>query len=135
MTTFDPPRPLPDADSEPFWAYCRAAELRLQRCSDYATYRHHPRPRCPRCRSERFEWGRCAGTGEVFSYTVCHRPVLPAFEDLVPYNVVVVRLSEGPFMVSNLVDSDEEPFVGMPVEVCFTRIDNELTLPQFRPAR
>ncbi len=40
-----------------------------------------------------------------------------------------------PFIVSNLVDSEnEEIVVGMRVEACFVEIDEALTLPQFRPA-
>jgi uncharacterized OB-fold protein len=56
--------------------------------------------------------------------------VLPAFADRVPYNVIVVQLEEGPHIVSNLVGADPE--VGLPVGVTFTRIDDELALPQFR---
>ena len=38
-------------------------------------------------------------------------------------------------MVSNLVDVDNDAIeVGMPVEVTFVEIDEELTIPQFRPA-
>lgn len=77
-------------------------------------------------------WVRCEGTGTVYSWTILYQPVLPAFVDRVPYNVIVVQLAEGPFMVSNLVDSEEQPYVGMPVEVCFSKIDDILTLPQFR---
>lgn len=126
------PRPAPNPDSAPFWEYCRAGELRIQRCTDCGTFRHHPRPRCPNCQSDRSEWALCDGRGTVASYTICHRPVLPAFEPFVPYNVIVVQLTEGPFMVSNLVDSDQDPSVGMTVQVTFHKIDDELTLPQFR---
>lgn len=77
-----------------------------------------------------------SGRGTVYSWTICHPPVLPAFEPRAPYNAVVVRLDEGPFMVSNLVDCDDAAIeVGMPVEVTFVAVDDELTLPQFRPAR
>jgi len=69
----------------------------------------------------------------VYSFTICHPPVLPAFEERAPYNVVVVQLDEGPCMVSNVVDCDEPLYVGMPVEVCFRQIDEALTIPQFRP--
>jgi uncharacterized OB-fold protein len=56
--------------------------------------------------------------------------VLPAFAERVPYNVIVVELDEGPFLVSNLVAT--EPSIGARVEVTFTDIDDQLTLPQFR---
>ena len=73
------------------------------------------------------------GTGTVASFTICYPPVLPAFTDLVPYNAVVVQLDEGPFMVSNLVDIDNDAIeVGLPVEVLYVDLDDEVTLPQFR---
>src|SRR5262249_20425764 len=49
-----------------------------------------------------------------------------------PFTVVLVDLEEGVRMVGNLLDG--EAYVGMPVEVEFQRMDDELTLPQWRPA-
>jgi uncharacterized protein len=73
------------------------------------------------------------GTGTVASFTICYPPVLPAFADRVPYNAVVVQLDEGPFMVSNLVDVDNDAIeVGSPVEVIYVDLDDDLSLPQFR---
>ena len=73
------------------------------------------------------------GTGTVASFTLCYPPVLPAFAERVPYNAVVVQLDEGPFMVSNLVDIDNDAIeVGLPVEVTYVDLDDDLTLPQFR---
>lgn len=73
------------------------------------------------------------GTGTVASFTLCSPPVLPAFADRAPYNAVVVQLDEGPFMVSNLVDIDNDAIdVGLPVEVTYVDLDDDLTLPQFR---
>jgi uncharacterized OB-fold protein len=121
-------------DHAEFWAWCRRHELRVQRCSDCGEHRFHPRPHCPVCRSGSFAWVRCSGRGTVFSYTICHPPVLPAFADRVPYNAVVIELSEGPLMVSNLVEcANEEIHVGMPVEVVFVDAGDGMVLPQFRP--
>jgi uncharacterized OB-fold protein len=73
------------------------------------------------------------GTGTVASFTICYPPVLPAFADRVPYNAVVVQLDEGPFMVSNLVDIDNDAIaVGLPVEVTYVDVGDDVTLPQFR---
>ena len=50
-----------------------------------------------------------------------------------PYNAVVIQLDEGPFMVSNLVDIENDAIeVGLPVEITYVDLDDELTLPQFR---
>jgi len=126
------PRPVPDVDNAPFWEGCREHELRLQRCNGCGTVRFPPRPRCHVCRSGAATWERMSGRGVVHTFTICHPPVLPAYADRVPYNVVVVELAEGPFLVSNLVDA--EPEVGAPVEVTWRDVDDKLTLPQFRPA-
>jgi uncharacterized OB-fold protein len=128
--TVQHPRPAPDADTEPFWEGCRHHLLLLQQCGECATWRFPPRPRCPSCRSQQFAWKATSGQGSVASYTICHPPVLPAYVDRVPYNVIVVELVEGPFMISNLIDA--EPRLDAVVEVTFVDVDDELTLPQFR---
>jgi hypothetical protein len=75
------------------------------------------------------------GGGEVWTYTVVHPPTLPAFADRVPYGAVVVRLDEGVYMVSNLVDCPvEELVVGRRVEVAITEVDEGVVLPLFRRA-
>jgi uncharacterized OB-fold protein len=128
------PRPAPTPDEAPFWDACRAHELRLQRCTGCGTFRHPPRPRCPKCRSPEHTWEQVSGRGVIASYTICYPPVLPAFVNRVPYNAVVVELDEGPFFVSNAVGVDDDDLaVGQPVEVTFVDLDDELTLPQFRP--
>jgi uncharacterized protein len=132
MIRDDYPKPVGNADSEMFWRFCKAHELRVQRCNECGVHRYFPRPRCPSCRSASFEWARCSGDAVIHSYTICHPPVLPAFAERAPYNVIVVQLEEGPFMVSNLVGGDDGLRVGLAVEVCFTDIDDELTIPQFR---
>ena len=124
------PRPVPDVDNAPFWAGCRDHELRLQRCADCGTVRFPPRPRCHECRSAAATWEVMSGRGVVHTFTICHPPVLPAYADRVPYNVVVVELDEGPFIVSNLIDG--EPEVGLPVDLCWLDVDEELSLPQVR---
>ena len=130
------PRPADDADSREFWEFCRLHELRLQRCTACGLHRHHPRPRCPNCQSANFEWAQCSGSGHVHSFTICYPPVLSAFEDRTPYNVVVIELAEGPFMVSNFVDIDNDELrIGLAVEVCFTDIDDDFAIPQFRLAQ
>ncbi|MDX6284951.1 MAG: hypothetical protein QOG53_436 [Frankiales bacterium] len=124
------PHPAPDAETAPFWEGCRRHELLLQNCANCAAWRFPPRPRCPSCRSDEFAWKQVSGQGRIASYTICHPPVLPAYADRVPYNVIVVELAEGPFIISNLMGAD--PSVDAPVEVTFVDVDDELTLPQFR---
>ena len=57
------------------------------------------------------------------------------FASAVPYAVLVVETTEGVRLVSNLVDAGPELLrLGLPVEVAYERIDDELTLPMFRPS-
>ena len=52
-----------------------------------------------------------SGRGTVWSFVVPHPPLLPAYQALAPYNVVVVTLEEDPTirMVGNLVASPDGP--------------------------
>jgi uncharacterized OB-fold protein len=130
------PRPDPtDADEAAFWAALRAGELRIQRCTACGTFRHPPRPACAPCGATDREWVTASGRGEVWSFTVIHPPTLPAFADRTPYGAVVVRLDEGVFLVSALVDCPvDELAVGARVEVAISEVDADLALPLFRRA-
>lgn len=74
-----------------------------------------------------------SGRGTVYSYVMPHHPRFPFFD--YPYIVVLVKLAEGVWLVSNLCDiALADVTVGMPVEVCYQTFDNGLVLHQFRPA-
>lgn len=126
------PRPAVNDDSAFFWEGARRGELLIQRCASCGELRHPPRPMCPACRSLEWDTLRASGRGTVFSYVVHHYPEVPGFET--PYVVALVELAEGSRLVSNLVDADPgEVAIGMPVEVTFAAVDDEITLPLFRP--
>ncbi len=128
------PRPDPVADDERrFWSYVASGELRLQRCGACGAYRHPPRPVCAECGATEAAWAVASGRGEVWARTVIHPPTLPAFASRTPYGAVVVRLDEGVFMVSNVVECDpRDVVVGVPVELAITEVEPGLRLPLFR---
>ncbi len=136
------PPPLPDpvnADDVRFWAALRAGELHIQRCESCGVFRHPPRPVCAQCGATGSAWHPVTGAGEVWSFTVVHPPTLPAFAGRTPYGAVVVRLDEGVFLVSNVIDCPVDQLaVGMRVEVCLTRVvagtdaGDDFVLPLFR---
>ena len=71
----------------------------------------------------------------MWSVTVIHPPTLPAFTDRTPYAAIVVRLDEGVFLVSNLLDcAPDEIAIGMRVELAITEVEPGLLLPLFRRA-
>jgi len=55
----------------------------------------------------------------------------------VPYIIAIVELEGGARIPTNLVGIDPDPEkieVGMPVEVTFDDVTDDVTLPRFRPA-
>jgi uncharacterized OB-fold protein/acyl dehydratase len=127
------PRPTLSYDNEFYWAGVKRHELLIQRCTDCQQVRHPPRPMCPHCQSLRWDTVRASGRGTVHSFVVFHYPAFPGFE--MPYVVAVIDLAEGTRVVTNLIKVEPQAVrVGMAVEVEFVAVDEELTLPQFRPA-
>lgn len=132
------PLPAPDEDSRPFWEGCRRGELLMQRCAACRRFRFYPRPMCPDCRSFDSTWEKMSGRGSIYSWIVAHKPVMPAFADRVPMAVVLVELEEDPGLrlVGNLRDcANERIEIGLPVEVIFEAVADDVTLPQWRPRR
>ena len=131
------PLPLPDADSAPFWEACARGELVMQRCAQCQALRFPPRPMCPRCRSLESAWSRVSGRGVVYSFVVCHPPVLAAFRSRVPYPVVLIALAEDPTLrlVGGLEGCAPEALrIGLPVAVRFEQAAEDVWLPLWRPA-
>lgn len=126
------PRPARTQDNAFFWEGVEQGRLLVQRCSACGRLQHPPGPMCPACHSLAWEAAQASGRGRVFSYVVFHHPPIPPFE--YPNAIVLVELEEGTRLVSNLVGIDPaEIRIGMPVEVEFARMDEELVLPLFRP--
>ncbi len=124
-------RPVVNRDTAFFWEGTAAGELRVQRCGAGRALRHPPGPMCPRCGATDPSYVVASGRGEVHSYVVHHHPPVPGREP--PFVVALVELEEGVRVLGELHTDPERARVGMPVEVVFDRIDDELTLPAWRP--
>ena len=75
-----------------------------------------------------------SGRGTVYSFVVVHHPQVPGFD--YPLPIAVVELEEGTRLVADLVGVDPaDVHIGMPVGGEFVAVDDELTLPMFRPPR
>ncbi len=110
----------------------------IQRCLDCRRYYHPPQVICPRCVSSTLEFQPVSGRGTVHSYSIMRDRRVMGFEDRVPYVTVLVELEEQPLltMVTNLLDAaPEDVRIGLPVEVTFQKLTEEITLPQFRLVR
>jgi uncharacterized OB-fold protein/acyl dehydratase len=128
------PRPAITHDNSFFFEGARQGKLLVQRCSSCGRLRHPPRPACTNCQS--FDWkpAEASGRGVVYSYVVVHHPQVPGFE--YPLPIAVVELTEGTRLVADLVDVDPDDVkIGMEVQCAFVKVDDELTLPMFRPVR
>jgi uncharacterized OB-fold protein len=117
--------------TQAFWDGCAEGELRFQRCDACGAAIFNPAPICRVCTSNDLRWEVSAGTGTVFSYTICHRPMTPQFTDI--YAPVIVDLDEGYQMLSDLIGCvAADVHVGMRVQVRFHAVGDR-TLPYFEP--
>lgn len=130
------PLPSPTPETAPYWEGARAHELRIQFCTECNEYFFYPRIFCPKCLSDAVEWRAVSGKGTLLTYVLSARPA-PGFEDELPYAVAIVKLDEGPHMMTNIVGTEIKPEnlpAGMAVEVDFEDINDEISLPKFKPA-
>ena len=135
MTAYAKPIPAITPEMRPFFEGAKRHELRVQRCRACGAHRFPARAICSACLSTDAEWVPVSGRGEIFSYAVMHQVYHPGFAAEVPYAVVIVRLSEGAKLVSNLVGvAAHDVRIGMPVRVVFEEISDEVTLPKFVPS-
>lgn len=129
------PIPAVTPDLQPFFEGAKHRELRVQRCRACGALRFPARTICSECLATEAEWIPVSGRGEVFSFNVMHQVYHPGFAAEVPYAVVIVRLVEGPKMVTNLIGVDAHAVhIGMPVRVVFEDLSDDVTLPKFVPA-
>ena len=122
-----------DDASAQFFDATAQGRLLLRRCNDCDHVRGPEVPMCTECLSESFEWFDAVGTGHVESWVV-----LPGRSGTdaasMPRIVATVELTEGPWMISTLLDIvSSEVRYQMPVHVSFERPDDSESIPVFRP--
>lgn len=126
------PRPTPE--TQPYWDGCQEQQLLIQRCDECSHFQFYPRILCTRCTSSQLSWTKADGKGQVISYTIVHRAITQAYAADVPYVVALIRLAEGPCMMSNLVGCDPDGVtIGMAVHVDFENWSEDFMVPVFRP--
>jgi len=127
------PRPTPLTAE--WWAACRDHKLLVQRCGACGTHQFYPRILCTACGAAGLDWVEATGRGTVETFTVVRHPVGRAYADEVPYAIALVRLEEGPVMMTALTGVDADAVgVGMAVQVAFEQWTDDITMPKFRPA-
>lgn len=128
------PEPMSDVITLPWWQAAAEHRLVVQRCTACEHTRLPPAPVCPECRSAESDWHEVPGRGEVYTYTLVHRPM--AADQTLPFVIAVVSLEDagGVRMMSNIVGCDPEKVeIGMAVELVWEDMSEELAVPRFRP--
>jgi uncharacterized OB-fold protein len=128
------PCPLADAITLPFWQAAGEHRLVVQRCASCGHTRLPPTPVCSECRSVEATWQQVSGHGEVYTYTIVHRPI--AAGQPLPTVIAVIALegSGGVRMISNLVGIDPAAVrIGLSVELVWEDMSEDLAIPRFRP--
>ena len=135
MTEYQKQLPMITSADRPYWEAARRHELTAYRCLNCGAY--YPQvTACTACDSPRMDWVKVSGRGEVFTFCIFHQLYHPAWRDEIPYNVAIVKLQEGPLLMSNIVGcTNADISIGMSVEVVFDDVTDEVTLPRFTPVR
>ncbi len=140
--------PLPTTDDpvdHAFWQGCLDSQLLIQSCNDCGHVQHPPRAMCPMCQSMELGWNRASGMGTIWSYTIPHAPLLPAFAEIAPYIVAVIMPDDFPGLriVGALADPGGNSIggidpgtvaIGMSVRLTFVQLVDDVALPCWFPA-
>ena len=130
------PLPLPDIDSKPYWDAALRHRLMMPRCRACGFLSFPPHHFCRRCTSGDLEWAEVDGRGTVYTYSIMHDTLVRGLDP--PYVLAQVELDAQPGlrMVCNILECDPRDVrIGMPVEITFQDVTEDVTLPQFRPVR
>jgi uncharacterized OB-fold protein len=78
---------------------------------------------------------KASGRAILWSYVINQRPRPDMGTE--PYAIAVVKLEEGPTMMTNIVGCPQTPEalqLDMPLEVVFEKMSDTIALPFFKPA-
>lgn len=125
------PMPKINALNRQFWEYARRHVYALQYCDSCGDAHVPESPVCPRCLSEQQSWRPVSGKGTLESWVDFHRAYWDGFGPELPYRACLVRLDEGPLIVSNLVGEQSGTRRGARLHVVFESIADDLALPKF----
>lgn len=130
-----PLRPQVDELTAPFYSAAANGRLVIPRCVACGRFCWTPRPMCPHCRAQDFDWKEVEPHGTVWSFCVVHPPVLPELQDRTPFAVLLVSLREDPAvrLVGDLVGTSSDHIrIDQAVEAVFEQIDNEVGIVHWR---
>lgn len=124
--------PIVTDENREYWQSARAHALKLPFCMACETFFYPPRARCTTCLSDRVEYQPVSGRGTVQTWNIMHQVYDPSFKSRAPYVVAVIRLEEGPQLVTNLLDTPKDEIrIDLPVRLVYDDLTDEIALPQF----
>ena len=124
------PRRIIGLYDRPMWDSIEARAMRLQRSKSTGQFIYPPAPAAPGDPLGELEWAEISGRGVILSWVIFHRHYLPAYPP--PYNVIAVRLQEGPTIISNLEGrTPTESWIGCAVQLVYATMPDGVVLPRF----
>ena len=133
-SSYQKPVPIPDEASQPFYDGARDHRLMIQKCATCGVVIWPVKSRCDNCIQPTVNWVQASGKATLYSFALMHQVYHPGFASEVPYIIAQVDLQEGLRILTNIIGcSSSDLQIGMPLEVAFEAITDEVTLPKFRP--
>src|SRR6266404_4184172 len=108
MADYKKPLPAITTLNGPYWDGLKRRELKMPKCKDCGNLWYPPAPFCPACWSRNFTWRQLSGRGKVNSWVVFHQAYFSSYKDDIA--------------------------IGMPVEIVYDDVTEDVTLAKFRPA-
>ena len=109
----------PPSDTREFWEGLNQDKLLIKKCSHCGKHLHPRRIVCTKCDSTELGWTEVPGKGEVYTFSVIHRPPFPDPNLTVPYIVGIIRLDEGVHLFANIRSAPEDCRSGLRVKAVF----------------
>src|SRR6201998_3402240 len=131
------PIPVPHEGTKAFLGAGGGGGLALQPCQSCGHFQHPPYATCTRCVATDLKFEPVRGAGAIYAYTIMYHTGDKRFAPAVPYASIIVELDDAPgaLLAGNLLGAPyTQAKVGRRVEVTFEKLNDDITLPQFRLA-
>lgn len=132
MDSYNKPLPIKDPLTQPYWDHALNGKLSVQCCNKCKHLHFPPSPLCSSCLSEDLDWMVVDGEASLVSWVRFHRAYWDGFKDSLPYDVCLVKLKEGPMILSNFSGPVPENIrAGMPMQAVFEPVTKDVALVRF----
>jgi uncharacterized OB-fold protein len=127
------PKPEITDLTRPYWDGLHNNQLLYQHCKECENNWLPPREACPECLSPNIVWEQSCGEATVVSWVVYHKAYTDYFISKVPYDLTIVELTEGPRLLTNVVNSKAGKLLNEGLHVVLSvEIEDGVSLAKFR---